>query len=192
MADETRAALGSVYRLTVDFLARRGLLDEVKRQASPATLKLLEKPPPAFAWQGYEVLEDIERILFAMPNGRDLCADLGHAAASQLSGGVVEPIFRMAVSLFGKTPASLLAHLDRFFSMVVRGFSFNYEPRSEKDGLLTAQISGGAVHESLFQQLRGNLRVIFDLCGAEGTVDTPEIVRHDSQGALVRFAVRWE
>ncbi len=27
------------------------------------------------------------------------------------------------------------------------------------------------MHESIFQQLRGNLNVVFDRCGAKGTVD---------------------
>jgi hypothetical protein len=192
MPEDTRAAVGSVYKLTVEFLNKRGLMDKVKAKASPELKKLLEKPPFAFAWHSMSELEEIERILYTMADGSQLCADLGYAAASQLSGGMVEPVFRMAMSLFGKTPATLMGNLDRFYSMVVRGFSFEYEARSPKDGVVTAQIAGGGVHESLFQQIRGNLRIMIEICGAKGIIGEVEVMRHNEDGAKIRVPVRWE
>jgi hypothetical protein len=190
--DSQRGALGSVYRLTAEFLAKRGVMDKVKAQASEPTRTILEKPPFAFAWRGYEPLEEIERILYVMPGGPQLCVDLGHAAGSQLSGSVIEPVLRMAMSLFGKTPATMFANLDRFFSMVVRGFTFSYEAGSAKDGVVLVEIAGGQVHLSLFEQLRGNLRTIFDLCAVKGSIAAAEVVRRDDKGAQIRIPVRWE
>jgi hypothetical protein len=98
----------------------------------------------------------------------------------------------MAMSLFGKTPATMFANLDRFFSMVVRGFTFTYETGSAKDGVVLVEIAGGQVHLSLFEQLRGNLRTIFDLCGVQGSIAAAEVVRRDDEGAQIRIPVRWE
>lgn len=187
-----RAVLGSVYRITNDFLTRRGLVGKIAPRLAPETRELLEKPPFPFSWHSARELEDIERALFLLPGGPQLCVDLGRAAGEQLSRSVIEPVFRMALSLFGKTPASLFGNLDRLFSMAARGFTFRYEPGSQKDGAVYAQIAGGAVHPSLYEQLRGNLSTVFDLCGVQGSVDPGEVLAHDDSGALVRIAVRWE
>ena len=48
------------------------------------------------------------------------------------------------------------------------------------------------MHESLFRQIRGNLRMIFELSGKKGSVDEPVVLRHDADGAEVSLAVRWE
>jgi hypothetical protein len=136
-------------------------------------------------------LEEIERILDAMPGGDELCVGLGHAAGRQLSGSVVAPVLKMALSLFGQTPARVFGNLDRFFSMVVRGYSFRYEERAASEGIVFAEIEGGGIHKSHFNQIRGNLASVFDLCGVQGSVDEPMVVRHEAVGALISLAVRW-
>src|SRR5438067_9196057 len=140
VGNEARGCLGSVYRITADFLGERGLLEEVKARLSPQSRTLVEKPPFAFAWRDAAALEEIERLLYA--RSPDLCVDLGHAAGRQLSQSIVAPVLKMALSLFGQTPASLFGNLDRFFSMVVRGFSFQYQSAAPQDGVVRAQIEG--------------------------------------------------
>ena len=126
--DASRAALGCVYRITADFLEKRGLMEKVKTQLSPPSRKVLDKLPFAFAWQDYSPLEEIERVLHQY--SPQLADDLGYAAAEYLSGTVVAPVLKMAFSLFGRTPAALFGNLDRFYSMVVRGFSFRFGARA--------------------------------------------------------------
>ena len=184
--------LGSILRITGEWLSERGLLAHVKEKVSPATLKVLEKPPFSFAWHDSAPLEEVERVLYTLPKGRQLCMDLGHAAGRQLSGTVVAPVVKMALSLFGQTPSTIFENLDRFFSMVVRGFSFRYEPATAKTGTVIATIDGAGVHESLFQQIRGNLMTVYDLCSARGAVGEVMVMRHDGRGAEVRVPVRWE
>jgi hypothetical protein len=105
---------------------------------------------------------------------------------------LVAPVLKMAFSLFGRTPAALFGNLDRFYSMVVRGFSFRFEGSGPRSGTVVARIEGPGVHESLFRQIRGNLRMIFELSGKKGSVDEPVVLRHDADGAEVSLAVRWE
>ena len=190
MTADTRGCLGTVYRVTLDFLTERGLLEQVKREVSASTRRVLEKPPFPFAWQDAAPLEEIERVLHV--RSPDLVADLGHAAGRTLSGTLIAPVMKMAISLFGQTPGSMFAQLDRFFAMVVKGFSFEFQPGAAKDGTVLARIDGSGIHPSLFDQLRGNLRTIYDLCSVEGFVGAPEVVRHDASGAEIRLPVRWE
>src|SRR5712664_3392690 len=136
------------------------------------------------------LLEEIKRVLYA--RSPDLVADLGHAAGKQFSTTLVAPVLKMALSLFGQTPASMFGHLDRFFSMVVRGFSLQYEPGTAKQGAVVARIEGGEIHRSLFEQIRGNLLTIYDLCNVNGSVGDAEILRFDAAGAEIRLPVRWE
>jgi hypothetical protein len=178
--------------VTAQYLAERGVFEDVKAKASPETRQLLEKLPFAFAWQDNAALEEIERLLHVMPGGSELCVGLGHAAGRQLSGSVIEPVLKLALSLFGQTPASVFGNLDRFFSMVVRGFSFRYEESARKAGVVYAEIEGGGIHRSLFDQIRGNLLTVFDLCSVKGSVDEAQVLRNDAAGALVSLVVRWD
>lgn len=190
MAEE-RKTLGSVYRVTADFLAQKGVSEQVTSKASLGTKALLAKPPFAFSWQSNQPLEEIEQILSELPGGGELCAELGCAAGVKLCGSIIAGVLRMAFALFGQTPAAIFQHLDRFYSMVTSGYTFRYEPGSEKQGVVWAEIGGGPVHHSLFDQIRGNLRSAFALCSVEGKVELAEVRRHDAQGALLKYGVSW-
>jgi hypothetical protein len=189
MNADARGCLGTVYGITSTFLAERKLLDDVKARLSPSSRMVLEKPPFALSWQPSAPLEEIEKLLYA--RSPELVVDLGHAAGRQLSGTLVAPVLKMALSMFGQTPATMFGHLDRFFSMAVRGFSFQYEPRDDKSGTVAVQIEGGGVHRSLFEQVRGNLLTVYDLCNVKGDIGGAEVLRHDEAGAEIRLPVRW-
>ena len=189
MSEEERGCLGTVYGITSAFLRERQLLDDVKARLSPSSRRVLEKPPFALSWQPSAPLEEIEKLLFA--KSPELVVELGHAAGRQLSGTLVAPVLKMALSMFGQTPATMFGHLDRFFSRAVRGFNFQYEPRGDKDGVVRVRIEGGQVHRSLFEQVRGNLLTVYDLCSVIGEVGSAEILRQDAAGAEIRLPVRW-
>ena len=188
-SSEERGCLGTVYGITSTFLRERQLLDDVKARLSPSSRRVLEKPPFALSWQPSAPLEEIEKLLYA--RSPELVVELGYAAGRQLSGTLVAPVLKMALSMFGQTPATMFGHLDRFFSMAVRGFNFQYEPRGDKDGVVRVRIEGGQVHRSLFEQVRGNLLTVYDLCSVIGEVGSAEILRQDAAGAEIRLPVRW-
>lgn len=188
---EERKVLGFVYRVTARFLAERGLKERIAPALSPETLALIEKPPFGFSWRSGKALEEIERGLCALPGGSDLCTELGTAASLDLCGSVIQGVVRTSFLLFGQSPATLFANADRFFQMVTTGIAFRYEPAQANAGVVFATIGGGAVHSSLFDQIRGNLKGAYALCGVEGEVGAPEVCQHEAQGALVKYAVRW-
>jgi hypothetical protein len=189
MSHDKRGCLGAVYRITAEFLEKRGLKNEVMARLTPASRKLLERPPFPFSWQDALALEEIEEVLHE--RSPQLAAELGYAAADYLSNTLIAPVFKMAVTLFGKTPDALFQNLDRFYSMAVRGFSFRYEAGGRSHGTVFVKISGGRPHESLFQQIRGNLRVMYNICGATGTIGEPSVLRSDDTGAEVSLPVAW-
>lgn len=191
MNDE-RMVLGSVYRVTADFLAQRGLGAAILPSVSPETRALMEKPPFAFGWKSSSGLEEIERALSALHNGRELCDELGMAASLHLCGSVIQGVVKMTFTLFSQSPATLFANANRFFQMVTTGIAFRYEPVSGKAGVVFADITGGEAHPSLFEQIRGNLRGAYALCSVQGEVGAPEIVSQSPQGASLKYAVQWD
>jgi hypothetical protein len=191
MSEERRACLGSVYRVTADFLAERGLAADVIGQMPAHLRTLVEKPPFSFGWHDYRALEEIERILYGHSPG--LPEDLGRAAARAFSRTILAPVISLAGALFGATPTSIFSNLDRFFSVVIRGFAFHYEASGAKEGRVFVTISGGAVHPSLFHQIKGNLHVVYEVAPARnGRVGEPEVLRSDATGAEISLAVGWE
>ena len=182
---ETRGCLGGVYRITREFLDGRGLLGEVREQLSPASRAVIEKLPFPFAWQESAALEEIERVLYA--KSPELPVELGYAAAKYFTDSIVAPVFRMAASLFGQTPETIFQNLDRFFSMVVRGFEFRYERATDRRGSVIVRIGGGPAHPALHQQLKGHLSLAFPLCGVQGAIGEPVALSGDE----VSFPVSW-
>lgn len=182
---ETRGCLGGVYRITREFLDERGLLAEVREKLSPGARAVIDKLPFPFAWQEAAALEEIEQILYA--KSPELPVELGYAAAKYFTDSIVAPVFRMAASLFGQTPETIFGNLDRFFSMVVRGFEFRYERAGDKRGSVVVRIGGGPAHPALHAQLKGNLSMAFPLCSVEGAIGEPVAVSGDE----VSFPVSW-
>ena len=187
---EPRSYLGSVLRITVDFLRERDLLPRIRQKISAATAALVDKPPFPLAWIPAAAMDDLESALFVIA-GSQACADLGATAARKLGGSVIAPVLRMASALFGNTPQALFQNLDRFYPMVLKGMAFKYEALGDREGLVRASAGGPDVPAALFHVTRGNLSYIFELCGVSGTVDGPEDIRCDTRGGESRYRVRW-
>lgn len=187
---EPRTYLGSVLRITVEFLRERGCLALVQQRVSPATSALIDKPPFPLSWIPAAPMDELESALLAAA-GKQACADLGTTAARKLGGSVIAPVIRMASTLFGNTPAALFTSLDRFYPMVLKGMAFRYEALAEREGLVHLTAAGPEAPAALFEVTRGNLLYIFELCGVSGTVDPPEDVRREGGTGEAQYRVRW-
>jgi len=188
---QTRAYLGSVLRISVDFLRERDLLTRIREKISASTAALVDKPPFALSWIPAGAMDDLETALFAVA-GSQPCADLGAVAARKLGGSVIAPVLKMATMLFGNTPQALFQNLDRFYPMVLKGMSFTYEARGEREGIVRAFAAGPGVPSALFHVTRGNLIYIFELCGVTGTAGPPEEIRCGPHGGEALYRVRWD
>lgn len=189
-ANETRGYLGAAFRITIEFLKERGCTALVQAKVSEATKQLMAQPPFPFAWMPATPMDELESALSAV-SGRDACVDLGLIAGRKLGGSVVQPVLKMATALFGNTPATVFQNLERFYSMVLKGMTFQYDATAPREGTVLARVAGARVPAALFDVTRGNLTYVFELCGVQGTVEPPEQLRIGDSGAEARYAVRW-
>jgi hypothetical protein len=185
-----RGYLGSAFRLTLELIEEKGWRDAIRAAAPPDTARMMDKPPGPLSWIPAARLEDLEELI-ARRGGREAAVELGLEAGRKLGGSIVRPVIKLTLTLFGATPDSLFANLDRLYSMVTRGLHFAWRDPERKSGVIEAQFDGAGVRESLFDVTRGNLKYLLEVCGASGTVSSPEILRHDDRGAVVRFNARW-
>jgi hypothetical protein len=185
-----RGYLGSAFRVAVEFVQQRGCTALVKQRVSAATAELIDKPPFPFAWMPAAAMDELQSALSAV-GGREACVDLGVTAGRKLGGSVIQPVLKMATALFGNTPATVFQNLERFYSMVLKGMTFEYEAAGPKQGLIRVRVEGANVPMALFDVTRGNLTYVFELCGVDGTVGAPEDVRCDAAGGQARYKVQW-
>ena len=185
-----RGYIGSAFRAAVDFVQQRGLGASVRERVSPETARLMDKPPFAFSWMPARPMDELQEALGAL-GGRQACVDLGMAAGRSLGGSVIAPVLRMATSLFGNTPATVFQNLERFYSMVLRGMTVEYQAVNDREGLVIARALGAGIPAALFDVTRGNLAFVFELCGSSGKVSEPDGVRIDAQNGEARYRVTW-
>jgi Protein of unknown function (DUF2378) len=190
VANDPRGYLGSAFRVAVEFIDQRGCADQVRKRVSPSTADLIDKPPFPFAWISASAMDELESAL-SMVAGREACVDLGMTAGRKLGGTVVQPVLKMATALFGNTPATVFQNLERFYSMVLKGMTFEYQASGPKSGVVRARAEGPHVPAALFDVTRGNLTYVFELCGVKGTVSPPEDVRCDESRGEARYKIEW-
>jgi hypothetical protein len=185
-----RGYLGVAVKSAIEFIEQKGLTQKIKAEASPAARAQMEKPPTMMSWQDAAVLEEMETLV-EKHAGRDACVALGLYAARKLGGSLIQPVLKFALQLFGNTPATLLANLDRFYPMVTRGLSYGYEPVSETEGVVILTAEGPGAPPALFDVTRGNLSYALEMTGATGTVAAHRVRSSDDKGTVVDYVVRW-
>src|SRR2546423_8222210 len=129
-----RGYVGLSVRCGIDFIAERGLTEKVRADASPTARQALDNPPAKLGWCDAMVLDELETLLLKH-GGRQACVDLGHYAGVSLGGGIVKPVLSFALQIFGTTPQTIFANLDRFYSIAPPGLHYEYQPVSATSGL---------------------------------------------------------
>jgi hypothetical protein len=189
-AADGRGYLASAFRVTLEFIQQRGCGALVKQKVSEATRQLMEKPPFPFAWMPATPMDELESAISAVA-GPEACVELGLVAGRKLGGSVIQPVLKMATALFGNTPATVFQNLERFYSMVLKGMTFEYQAAGPREGTVHVRVASGGAPAALFDVTRGNLTYVFELCGVQGTVEPPEQIRFAESGAEARYRVRW-
>jgi hypothetical protein len=182
-----RAGLGAFFRALVKVIEGRQLLDAVRERVAPATRALLDDPPRALGWVDGATIDDLETA-FGQLVSREGLVQMGYEASRELSGDIVRPVLRMAFQLFGQSPESVFANLDRFYSMSTRGLHFGWEASSANSGTVVVRFDGPRTPMAPLLVLEGSLRFVFALTSSEGTVTLSDI---SADGTTVRYAARW-
>ncbi|GAC1339744.1 MAG: hypothetical protein NVSMB23_09130 [Myxococcales bacterium] len=185
-----RGYLGAAVKSALEFIDQRGLTQAIRADASPAVRAQMDAPPGMMSWQDSAVLDELETLL-ARHAGAEACVSLGLYAARKLGGGLIQPVLRFALQLFGNSPATLLGNLDRFYPMVTRGLTYGYEAISETEGVVILTAEGAGIPPALFDVTRGNLGFLLEMTGATGTVAPPHVRSSDDQATVVDFVVSW-
>ena len=190
MRDAPRQGLGSFFRALMDFVDKRGLREQVRAEVSPATRATIDEPPAALSFIPSAPIDEIESVLQRVA-GNDALAECGIACARPLGWSVLQPVIRMAFTLFGQSPEPIFSNLDRFFALVTRGIVFSWQP-DERGGTVLARFAGEGTPEAAFHVLRGTLIFVFEVSGTVGEVGPPQMVESTPAGVTVRYAVRWK
>ncbi len=189
-ADPPRAALGSFFRGILGFLERRKMTALISARVSPETQRLIANPPFVFRWVASKAIDEIEHELFQI-GGQPICHELGMEMSRNLGGSIVQPVLRAAFFLFGETPEAVFGHLDRFFSLPIRGITFEWKLLEPGHGVIESRFNGPDTPEAAYHVLQGSLQWVFDLLQRQGRVGPAIVIRETPQESRVDFEVRW-
>ena len=184
-----RQALGSFLRTACAFVEKRHLVAAVKGLVRPETAALIDRPPMPFRWVDSHAIDDIEAALLQI-GGTDLCLALGRELSVAIGGSLVQPVLRAAFLMFGETAETVLANLDRFFALPIRGITFTWTASGKGSGVVEARFEGPDVPDGALYVLRGSLDWVFtDLLRQPGTIGAPRVLVRNEKGTRAAFSV---
>lgn len=183
-----REVLAASFRAALEHIDGKGVLGTVRERVPEETARLIEKPPMPFRYLSSEHIDQLY-VAFGEHTDHAGLVELGRAIAKGTSVSAVGPVLRMALSLFGGTPAALFGNLDRFFSVATKGISFTWTATGERSGIIDTRFAPGPPPPESATVLEGNLLYGYELCGAPtGVIEQ----REDLEGGhLVRVRARW-
>jgi|1186.fasta_scaffold34400_2 hypothetical protein len=190
MIDAPRQGLGQFFGALMEFVDARGLREQVRAAVSPPTQQVIDHPPRALSFIPSTPIDEIETALQKLA-GNDALIECGIACARPLGWTLLQPVLRMAFTLFGQSPEPIFSNLDRFFSMVTRGITFSWQS-GEKGGSVLARFAGEGTPDAALHVLRGTLIFVYEVSGTVGEVGPPVTVDTSPEGTSVRYDVRWK
>ncbi len=167
-------------------LAELGKLNEVRALLAPESARLLDEPPRPMAWVPVDWFIQVAEATDAL-TGRAGCRRLGHVSAKTNTGGVLAPLIKTSLSIFGATPPTLYNRLDTFCSVLVRHAGFDFVPDGPRGGTLHVAYAS-AVTPPLFAVWEGVCIFVHELCGVPSEVAPTRI---EQNGRLGCIHVRW-
>lgn len=157
--------LARSYRKTLSELS---LLTPLCTRVSPATARLLSEPPGPMAWSSAHWVLELDAALCTLTN-RDTCRQVGLMMTRDAVGGVLAPMARTALALFGSTPAKLYPRVPLYMAMFLRGLALDYAPTDARGGTLTLD-SDLPMNEGYLGVWEGVFLFVQEACGAWGQV----------------------
>jgi hypothetical protein len=120
--------------------------------------------------------------------GRDTCRSLGLKMSRDLAGGVLAPMAKTALALFGASPAALYPRVQMYTAMVMRGIAIRYVPSDPRGGTLTLE-SDTAMNDGFLAVWEGVFLFAQEACGAKGGQVRP--ARLEPGGLRAHVSVSW-
>ncbi|MEO7327383.1 MAG: hypothetical protein ABI193_02310 [Minicystis sp.] len=181
---------GSIIRPLIAVITGRGLLDAVAARVSPETRVILREPPLFTAWidvrNSIEIYQAVLEIV-----GADQLRAIGREAIAQGLMPLLRSTIERVLAVFGVSPASLFARLDRAAGGTSRGMLYRYVPIDETSGDFDLEIPALTdVPLGPFVSTGGALELIFELCKVRGTLSEPRMVPNGRNNRM-RYRVTW-
>jgi hypothetical protein len=152
---------GAVLRSYVEELRKTGALEEVLARVPAEVRSLAEKPPLPISWVDARLTNQL-LVALQEARGRDAVVELGLNITSRRLSGVLRPLLRTSLKLFGATPASFFSRFEQFTSLMIRGVQFEYLAAGENAGKLVLRHSV-PVPEAVYATWEGTFRASFAL-----------------------------
>jgi len=185
MAEE-RLLSGAVLRADIAWLEKNGLEVAVRDRLPPDTQALLDHPPLPMSWVPARHIDALLDAVLQI-GGEDKLLQLGEETTQASFGPVLRPLLRTLVSLFGASPAALFSRIDSALAVFLKGASFTYEARGDREGVLHLRTVDRPLL-AFHLQWKGTLRFTFDVANAKGAVNSC-VVDPDGRGAV--YSVSW-
>jgi hypothetical protein len=163
-----------------------GLLAQVVARLQPATRAVLDSPFSARTHDA-DVLRDLSDTLHALA-GAETFQKHAYLMARDSLGKILIPMFKVALALTGRSPATLLARVPDSVNQALRGVKATWLPDGPSGGVLRVDYPE-PVTPVASDGWRGTLRFLFELI--EGM--PARIVRIDEKNALrtLEILVAW-
>lgn len=149
-----------------------GQLEAVEARLDPATRAILERPFSARTHSA-DVLRDVSDALLAVA-GPEVFRRHAYLMARDSLGRILTPMFKVALALTGRTPATLLARVPDSVQQALRGVTATWTSSGPNAGTLAVKYPE-AVNRTAEEGWRGTLQFLFELIeGSPGTIARTE------------------
>jgi hypothetical protein len=156
-----------------------GLLDAVTPRVDAKTREVLEHPFSSRTHDG-SVLQQLSDALVEAA-GPEVFEQHAYLMARDSLGRILIPMFKVALELTGRTPATLLARVPDSVHQAMRGVTVTWTPVSTRGGLLAVTYPL-VVNRSAERGWRGTLRFLFELIdGTPATISKAEWLERDTR-----------
>lgn len=163
-----------------------GLLERVEAKVRPTTKAVLDSPHSARTHDA-EVLRDLSDTLHAIA-GAEVFQQHAYLMARDTLGKILIPMFKVALALTGRTPATLLARVPDSVHQALRGVKASWQPDGPSAGVLRVDYPE-PVTPVAADGWRGTLKFLFELL--EGKPAHVEQIDLTNDLRTIVIHVRW-
>lgn len=180
----------SALRGYVSVLQRRGFLEELLRDASEGTRRVVASPPAASAWIDATPTEELMALL-AEKKGLARVREVSREALDEGVVPLVLPLVSGILRLFGTSPATLLARTELLTRPNLRGVSFRFTSSGEKSGVMVLTFDRDReVPLHRFVAFAGAFELTLRMCRTSGVVDEPALVDSPERNSA-SYEIHW-
>ncbi|MBF5046263.1 hypothetical protein FGE12_27855 [Aggregicoccus sp. 17bor-14] len=186
-SEGTLQASGLLARSYRKALGERGLLVPLCARLSPASARAISEPPGPVSWTSAAwVLETTQALQLLA--GREACRELGLAMSHDMVGGVLAPMAKTALALFGSTPANLYPRLGTYTALLMRGVDFTWTPTDPRGGTLAFRTEV-PMNDGFAAVWEGAFLFLPEACGVKGA--HVRAARFDAGGRSAQVTISW-